>query len=77
MTLEEVELAKIAEVMPDKRVRPSALAPLGQVFGFASAAATAVLGKEYSKVLLSATESAIMVRVNHSEDGHRSKSMSN
>jgi len=28
-TLEEVELAKMEEVMPDKRVRPSALAPLG------------------------------------------------
>ena len=47
--------------MPDSRVRPSALTPLGHLFGFATAAATAVVGKEYSKVLLSASEKAIMV----------------
>ena len=68
-TLEEGELAKMEEVMPDKRVRPSALAPIGQVFGFASAAATLLLGKDYSKVLLSATESAIMVRSTNAKKG--------
>jgi hypothetical protein len=47
--------------MPDARARPSALTPLGSLFGLATAATSFVLGKNYSNILLYSTEKAIMV----------------
>lgn len=60
--------------MPDRRARPSALAPLGNLFGIATAATTLVLGKEYSNIILYSAEKGIMV--SHQEFNHfRMKSM--
>jgi demethoxyubiquinone hydroxylase (CLK1/Coq7/Cat5 family) len=61
-TLEEKNIIALEEEMPDRRVRPSALTPLGNIFGIASAATTFVLGKEYSNILLYSAEKGIMVR---------------
>jgi hypothetical protein len=47
--------------MPDRQARPSALTPLGNLFGMATAATTLVLGKEYSNILLYSAEKGIMV----------------
>ena len=47
--------------MPDRHARPSALTPLGNLFGIATAATTFVLGKEYSNILLYSAEKGIMV----------------
>ena len=47
--------------MPERRARPSALTPLGGLFGMATAATTLVLGKEYSNILLYSAEKGIMV----------------
>ena len=60
-TLEEKNIIALEEEMPDRRVRPSVLTPLGNIFGIASAATTFVLGKEYSNILLYSTEKGIMV----------------
>ncbi len=61
-TLEEKNIIALEEEMPDRRVRPSVLTPLGNIFGIASAATTFVLGKEYSNILLYSAEKGIMVR---------------
>lgn len=47
--------------MPDKRVRPSALTPIGNVFGLVSAASSLVLPKQYLDVLVYAVEHGIQV----------------
>ena len=47
--------------MPERRARPSALTPLGNIFGKLTAATTFVLGKEYSNILLYSAEKGIMV----------------
>lgn len=47
--------------MPERHARPSALTPLGDLFGIATAATTFVLGKEYSNILLYSAEKGIMV----------------
>ena len=60
-TLEEKNIIALEEEMPDRRVRPSVLTPLGNIFGIASAATTFVLGKEYSNILLYSAEKGIMV----------------
>lgn len=49
--------------MPENRVRPSALTPLGNLFGLASAASALVLGKEYTNILLYSVEKGIMVKI--------------
>lgn len=59
--MEEKDIGRMEETMPDMRVRPSALTPLGNLFGLASAATTMVLGKQYANVLLYSAEKGIMV----------------
>lgn len=47
--------------MPDHKVRPSALTPLGSVFSALNVATTTLLGKQYSNLLLYSSEKGIMV----------------
>lgn len=56
---EEVHLATMERLMAERRVRPSALAPLARTAGLALGVATALLGKETAMAATVAVETAI------------------
>ncbi len=58
--MEEKDIATLEEIMPDRRVRPSALTPIGGLFSVVTSATSLVLGKNYSNILLYSAEKGIM-----------------
>ena len=61
---EEVHLQTLSRMMAERRVRPTVLAPLWEVAGFALGAATAMMGKEAAMACTVAVETAISKHYN-------------
>lgn len=56
---EEVHLARFNEIVRERRVRPTALAPVWHVAGFALGAATALIGEKAAHACTEAVENVI------------------
>eukprot|EP00455_Lapot_gusevi_P026777 TRINITY_DN2824_c0_g1_i2.p1 TRINITY_DN2824_c0_g1~~TRINITY_DN2824_c0_g1_i2.p1 ORF type:complete len:134 (-),score=20.63 TRINITY_DN2824_c0_g1_i2:55-456(-) len=56
---EDVHLAKLNTLLPEKRVRPTALLPIWHVAGYALGVGTALLGKEAAMACTVAVEEVI------------------
>jgi len=61
---ERVHLAKFQQLLPDYRVRPTALLPLWSVAGYALGAGSALLGRESAMAVTQAVEEVIMDHYN-------------
>lgn len=62
---EQVHLTNLQRVMPQRRVRPTALLPLWHVAGYALGAGTALLGKEAAMACTVAVEEVIVEHYNN------------
>jgi hypothetical protein len=46
-----MQLNDVEYIMPERKVRPSTLTPLGDLLGLAQSGAALILGKQYSNLL--------------------------
>ncbi|TNV76019.1 hypothetical protein FGO68_gene5374 [Halteria grandinella] len=58
-TIEDKHIISVEDQMPDRRVRPSLLTPVGDALGLAQSAATLLLGKQYANIVFQAAEKGI------------------